>query len=744
MMNEHEFLEKFFGEDNRYSLDLIQSDTNNQNKIRPWVKRLMEKQETVLPLFFRDNVYWFGISTTDEQFHRLGEDLSNFIGRTYSNFIPIRANLVNHPIDNAVREYTNGRYFRFQGNSKIIFEKLEYLRNMWEVRPPFDKHQPTSVGRLLREFYLTLTLGRSYRQKAEKLIEELQTRKMLNAVNILFLQIKMLAEFDEWDEILSLTSFSDLTNMRRPFAVTEALLRAIYNVELKSKEDHIEDFICTFKNKVYTNYGSLISSRGKVKSSEVLILLMLQAVIIKEDVTVVNELLKVDTNSHTKRFLKEISLQLPKKIEHTEPQAEGKSINIVPSAILKGKFDEAFEILKGLEPSWDRTMLLFQCAYQLQSLETKEFALKAYQELSQKEKEAFVLIRQNKEYIEEITDGHSAEHMVIPHDWLSWLENLERYKPMKNFYLAGEGVNEWTITDMLNPNFPMDYFIEQLYACYDDEHKKESLYLSFPHILTFFQNDNEWPRRVFQKIYFAFLEMLALNEEKGEVELSLIQGLMEALLQIGVNEEAYIEVLNIWKQTWLETASYIYLENGISVLEMLLDYPCPTEVFRLELFLDFSNSIYSFIKKINQNERKVLQSLYRDFRQNEIWTNIEEHFNKEQSVEETRDSWELLSGKTIGIYSLMESVSQRVRDIIKATNNEIKVIINNEKSGSDSLKNMVKSSDILLVATASAKHAATNFIEQHIDENTLYLRPEGKGSSSMLNILEKHTKEMNS
>ncbi|MEC1071415.1 protein DpdD [Priestia megaterium] len=734
MLNEREFLEKFFGKDNNYSLDVIQ--------IRPWVKRLIEKKETVLPLYLDNSFYWYGIATTDEQFHRLGEDLNNFIGKTYSDFIPLRANSMNHPLDYAVREYTNGRYFRFQGDNKPIFDKLEYLRNMWEVRPPIDKQQATSVGRLLREFYLTLTLGRSYRHKAEKLIEELQTRKMLNAVNILFLQIKMLAEFEEWDEILSLTSFSDLTNMRRPLSVTEALLRAIYNVELKRKKDHIEDLIFAFKNKVYTNYGSLISISGKVKSSEVLILLMLQAVIIREDVTVVNELLNVDTSSDTKRILKEISLHLPQKIEHIEPQAEVKSINIVSLAILKGKFDEAFEILKNLEASWDRTMLLFQCAYQIQSLETKEFALKAYQELSQEEKEDFILIRQNKEYLEEIVDGHPVAHIIIPHDWVSWLENLESYKPMKNFHLASEGVNEWTITDMLDPEFPMDYFIEQLYACYDDEHKKESLYLSFPHILTFFQNDNEWPRPVFHKVYFVFLEMLALNEEKGEVELSLMQNLIEALLQIGMNEEKYIEVLNIWKQTWLETASYSYFENGVSVLEMLLDYPCPKEAIRLELFLDFSNSIYSFIKKLNQNERKVLQSLYRDFRQNEIWTSIEDHFNQEQSSEEIKGSWELLSGKTIGIYSLMESVSQRVRDIIKATNNEIEIIINNDKSGSESLRNMVKSSDILVVATASAKHAATIFIEQHKNENALYLRPKGKGSSSMLNILEKNLSEL--
>ncbi|MEH7388514.1 hypothetical protein V7147_24415, partial [Bacillus sp. JJ1521] len=261
--------------------------------------------------------------------------------------------------------------------------------------------------------------------------------------------------------------------------------------------------------------------------------------------------------------------------------------------------------------------------------------------------------------------------------------------------------------------------------------------------LRFFKKDKEWPRREFHSIYFALLELLSLNEKKGGIELSIFQDLVEAILQSGVNKEKYIEIIGICKSTWIETASYKYLENGISLLEIFLDFPCPDVEERLALFIDFSNSIQAFFRKLNRNERKVLQYLYSDFRQEETWKVAEAQQKYGENAEENSggDIWEKLSGKTIGIYTLMESVSQRVRDIIKSNNNNVNIIINNEKSGSETLKNMVKVSDILLVATASAKHAATIFIEQNLSGNTLYLRPEGKGSSSMLNILEKALQE---
>lgn len=740
MNNPTDFLNLFFGPENKISLSDITSPTGKSKTIKPWLDRLLQENETLLPLRLGNRkIVWYGIAFSDEQYNRLGEDLGNFIGRTYSTFFPIKPNPVAHPIDEAVNRFTKGRFYRLQGSDKDIYNQLEYLRNMWEVRPHVNKEQMTSIGRLLRDYYMTLRLGPGYRQKAEQLLEEMQKRQLLNAVNILFLKIQMLAEYKHWDEILQQTNLSDIIQMRKPLAVSEALHQAIYNSQLKEKEDSVDRLLEIFEKEVNPKFGFLFTSRGRLQSREVLLLLMLSAVTIKKDEGIVKDLLKVPTDNTTRDLLVSISNRL---INVGESPVEEQTITVVTALVMKGKFDQALGVLKELEPSWERAILLFQCAYQLQSLESQELALNSFQELTEQEQDEFLAIRQNKEFLEEMTDGHATEKVTLPFDWLSWLDTLPYYSPMKNFHLAEKGASEWSIVTMLEPDYPLMEFKNKLLECYDDEHKKESLYYAFPHLLKFFQKDEGWPRREFHTVYFTMLEMLSFHDRKGEVELALFQELIEAMLQVGVTSEQYNEILEMWKFTWGEMASNNTLAMAFDVIETLLAYPCNNPEKRLEVFYHFCNEVLPFGRKFTRNDWTILQSLHKDFGQEEHWNSIEEQYNLNKQNEEVIDFWELLAGKTIGIYSLMESALLRARDIIKANHSDISILTNNDKAGSEALRNMVKKSDILIVATASAKHAATIFIDQQMDSSAILLRPKGKGSSSILNKIEMYAKSL--
>lgn len=740
MSNTKEFLNIFFGPKNLISLQEITSPNGKSNSLKPWLVRFVQKRETVLPVRLSNgSILWYGIAFNNEQYNRLGEDLGNFIGRTYSTFFPVRPKPVAHPIEEALIRFLDGRFYRFQGSNKEIYQQLEYLRNMWDVRPQVDKQQITSIGRLLRDYYMMLRLGLGYRQKAEQLLEEMQKRQLINAANILFLKIQMLAEYKCWEEILSQGNLSDLIQMRKPLAVSEALYQAIYNSMLKEKEESIDRLIETFEKEINPKFGSLFSSRGSLKSREVLLLLMLSAVTIKKDEGIAKDILKVPTDDVTKALLVSISDRL---IKVGENPVEVQSITIVTVSVMKGKFDQALGLLKELEPSWERAMLLFQCAYQLQSLESQELALKAFQQLTVEEQDRFLEFRQNKDFLEEITDGHVIEEVIFPFDWLSWLDNLPNFSPMKNFHLADNGASEWSIERMLEPDYPMMEFKNKLIECYDDDHKKESLYYAFPHLLKFFQKDEGWPRREFHDVYYTMLELLSFHERKGEVELALFQELIEAMLQVGVTSERYDEMLDMWKYILGEMASYNTLFIAFDVIETFLAYPCHNTEKRLEVFYHFCNKVLPFARKFTRNEWSILQLLHRDLGQDEHWNAIEEQYNFNKESEEVVDFWELLAGKTIGIYSLMESALLRARDIIKSNHVNINILTNNDKAGSESLRNMVKRSDILIVATASAKHAATIFIEQQLDSSTILLRPKGKGSSSMLNEIEMHAKSL--
>ena len=59
----------------------------------------------------------------------------------------------------------------------------------------------------------------------------------------------------------------------------------------------------------------------------------------------------------------------------------------------------------------------------------------------------------------------------------------------------------------------------------------------------------------------------------------------------------------------------------------------------------------------------------------------------------------------------------------------------NAKEVNDRLRQLSRTADIVVMATASAKHAATGFIEGNRPKNLPILRPSGKGSASMLRAI---------
>jgi hypothetical protein len=94
-----------------------------------------------------------------------------------------------------------------------------------------------------------------------------------------------------------------------------------------------------------------------------------------------------------------------------------------------------------------------------------------------------------------------------------------------------------------------------------------------------------------------------------------------------------------------------------------------------------------------------------------------------------------LRNKSILIYTLTKPVAQRVKAIIENTCTQVKVHLSHAKGGSDQLKSWILNDDFVVMVTASAKHAATYFIEDHCSEDKL-LRVNTKGSASLIREIQ--------
>jgi 5,10-methylene-tetrahydrofolate dehydrogenase/methenyl tetrahydrofolate cyclohydrolase len=97
-----------------------------------------------------------------------------------------------------------------------------------------------------------------------------------------------------------------------------------------------------------------------------------------------------------------------------------------------------------------------------------------------------------------------------------------------------------------------------------------------------------------------------------------------------------------------------------------------------------------------------------------------------------------MKGRTVLIYTLTEAVGVRVKAILEDASPGVTVHLSHDHDGNERLKQLARGGDIVVIATQSAKHAATTFIEAHLGEQATLLRPAGKGSASMLREIRRH------
>lgn len=741
-----DFLTTFFGEDNKFKLDKVLSESSDHaGKIRPWIEPLLEESPapTVLPRWINKDVVWYAIAFNDHQYKRLAEELTAFIGPSYSTFHGRQARLIpSDPIDAAVYRLTGGTAYKFTGNNAKIWPALELMRRVWLRRPAMARESTRAMGRVLRDFYMALQAGN--RTSAEEHLGYLQNHHFLDALNASFLRIQMLAELGLWGELLCLPTLPDLIKSRRPLEVTRAIIKAIYHRELvkfeKNKDYH--GALSHFNNTVAPLYGGLFIARSGLNDPEAIKCLMLLAVSSSpKRLDLCNEILMSAGHlAETDReFLQQVVHLLTE--QGTAPR-EGDPLELAAPLADQGDYGTAFDLATEAPPSIRRAKILVGCAIELQSLAARKEAVEAVQGLPQVEQDAFFRSRQNQRLWQALTEESDeqegqANSGFMPDGWATWLSALNQSDFCdRALALARTGSVEWRVEDLLESPVTASQLEDLLQAQWNPR-AEEVLHNALPHFLAFFQKDIQWPRRQFLNIYGILLDMLVMSTEGGDDDLTIFNELLQAFLTLGVDKGQYNEYIDFAKELWGRYASIAKLDWALDLADLLVIYPCPSSQTRLNFVVTVSGLIGKFLRRVSPGQWKFIQQLYEDLGQGEAYIALVNSYGlaQDEITREAIDIFEHLSRKTVALYTLTERVAKRVKETLEKRCSTVSVQISSDKVGSDRLRQMARSADIFVMATASAKHAATEFIEDHRPKELPILRPQGKGSASMLQAI---------
>ncbi len=701
-------------------------------------------QPTVLP--FRrsaDRIDWYALAFTEKQFTALREELVAFVGPTYAGFRGQRMKVdIADPGDVLVAAFTQGRAFRLVSlggdANRALLRVLELWRSVTVQRTERNFGVPRTTGRALYDFRIALLAGD--RPAAEGHLRYLAEGQRLDALNTLFLRVQMLMAFQRWAEILGLPEIPTLLQLRRPFEVTKALIAAVYYEEIApvASLDNPEQSAEHFAKVVFPRFALLYATRAGMQTPEALKSFMLVAVSTSPaDPRLRAEILQTGGLSAPDRaMVSRLGSLLPKEPPPVPLHAE---LAAASAAQMRGDFDAAYELALGGPSGVMRTRILFRCAEEFQTLEAKRAALQALGALCAEERAELLSTRRDRELFRAWTGAEDTSPLAgpwrLPANWVEWLDAIDTsvVEADRLIDIARQATSEWDPGWMETPGA-----VEALRAAVLRSHSARAdriLRESLPYLLGFLQQDPKWPQPGLIDTYEYLLFLVAAEARGGEAELNLFVELSSAVLTIGVEAGQYEALVDFAVELWERFASARTVTWVLDLVDLLAFHPSGSVDARLRMLVAVAEQLRrpKIARRIQREGWDFFRVLCHDLGHPEIYRDVAQHADESEiGVGAAEDVFGQLAGGTVGLYTLTDSVSQRVRDILLQHCATVEVSTSNDRACTERLKSLARSCDIFVVATGSAKHAATGCIEANRRTGQVTLRPTGKGSASML------------
>jgi len=741
---------RFFGEGNLIRWAAIEAGNlpeSNQRSIAPWIEDLKrEKDPLFLPRVTDDGTketIWYGMAQGARTFRQLQEELIAFVGPTYSDFHGQPTHLdPDCGVELVLSEVFGNRVIRLRtrgiDHAKTVRIKLELRRKLEAQRPTQSTLIPRPTGRILSDFNEAIRLRDS--GLADSHISELKSLGRLKAADLLFLDVLAREVDQDWETILGNQELMELEHPRR---VRKAIIEAVHQTQLLEfkESDHPKEALTHFRDSVWPQYRAIYSSREGIRGEGEAVDtgFMLKALtkdppnLILRD-TILNE---VGSDAEHRSWLETLAGEFSD--QDTTVVADADPIQDGWDAYRLGDLDSAWNHIADTVDGQGRIALMINCAQDSQSLQWAKQALQAIDQAPRKtqdtilEKPHFVRIVDELRNLQSPSDPEADS---VPSDWLDWARGLASDSDWPEAVsIAEKGVAEWSLEEIASDHEKANELAELLDIGYSKH--PDTLQRCLTHLLTAITVLETVPENL--RPIMNFLVLLVVTDDRpGSAYFRTLTDVLEIELGLGMSSEDYRSRMNQDVTTCIEdNSSPSNLDDILDLIDLLIWSPCRDESARLTVFTMAMDLAQRSIQRVDTGQLHLL----RDYSQElgvELSIPLTERLEEIENatVSEEQDPFGGLRGRSVALYSLQESVLQRVSRTLAAAGIET-VQTFSEHGGTPALKKAAQTKDIFVIATRAAKHAATGFIEMHRPESekALTLYPKGKGSASMLREL---------
>ena len=567
------------------------------------------------------------------------------------------------------------------------------------ARAPELQHSvPVQTGWLLARFQDYLNVGR--RDAAKKILDRLRSELRLDALNVKFLEVQLLATFEDWAAIIALPEFSSLCVARRTPAITAILLEALYQTHIAAP----------FDDENVAN--SRAAYEGSVQS-------FLQSMVIASPLPGLRvggwRLLGLEALSDRGR-------QDLLAILADRAQELGWIATLLPAQIQLTP--QAVEVAAPIDTA--REALI-----QADAVDSIDLLADAMAAMARLNPDELALLRETMPFRPIVQATDELASITPPTSWIAWLDRAADPAFTNALDIARLGKDEWEIGPSTGDPVAVRALVAALEEVQGDDLAADRTSQALPYLVAWLQRDPDFPRAAFSSLYGGLLTLFALGSARGSTIYESSQVLIEALLVSGIDQKAYRELIADVDEMANDGfgASMIYWV--LELVESFMNAAAPDADAR-EIFLHrILARIVPIYGRLTRLQRIAVTTLSSELG----WSLPATAADVEVPADD--DLASRLAGLHIAIYSLTESSSRHAKAALEAITSAVRVTTNADHGGSVSLRALAENSDLFVMTWLSAKHAATDFIREHRGSKAL-LYSQGKGFSSILRAIEDH------
>ena len=721
--------ERFFGGENQLRWSALSNRRDPwADHVLPWVELAQDTNfdlPVVLPrLDSNDQTSWYCAGRSVRGALRLREALQAFIGPSYSDFngraYPLNTD---DPIESTFAEGTVAPAYRIRASKPADVRRIQrafelYLGLLRRIPKP-EEHSQRPLGVLRSELDRALTVGDE--AGARQLLERIRTIGRLDAENLLFLEVGVRAGLGQWREIAEdRLLLSRLTGLRLPPRVLADVHEALYRLHVEPTEDANAPSLAldAFRAAGLTQRSSLFGTRRGLRNARIVKAFFL------------HELAREGANEpllqELARELEELDDPFAHALARLRPAIEAQ-----PTADPMGEADRAFddlEIDRSLElylhvpASRKRLSRLILCAEHVGTTDAAKRVLHAIEPGDQVKNLPTSWSDRLRALEQKCAAGQSEQP---PRGWLDWARRVQMGLSEDDAMTAlREYMAVWDVAPLTSSK---ESVTELAGIINNAIGSAETVFReAAPMLYQAIMPDTDPPSRRVKPLLQILVTKIAFFADPSRNELELARDMTATLLSLGVDEKEYASLMADLEDLMGAQISIFTLGCCLDVAELLAMNACPDPELRLRLALRVIERARRVAHRLSPADILMVEQLCEDY---DIDSPAEISGDHGADVAGPAEE---LSGKKVGIYTLLEAAGQRAATLLENLCPAVRVEVNSDHDCTKRLINLARNADLFIFAWKSSKHQAFYCVKDHRHSANPMVQAQGKGTSSIL------------